>query len=104
VWRDNPLRIPDAWSLAWSKVGSQAQTAERRPLDFLQIGELLHQLFHAVAGEHDGELGVFPSPSRIRMVPSPYLEWRTRWPFFRLAAPAGSGMSMEGRAKAPGLP
>jgi len=27
--------------------------------NLLQIGELFHQLFHAVAGEKDGELGVF---------------------------------------------
>ena len=26
--------------------------------DFLQIGELLHQLLHAMASEEDGELGV----------------------------------------------
>src|ERR1700739_4389442 len=44
-----------------------------------------------------------PSPSRKRTVPSPYLEWRTRWPFFRLAAPVGSGRSIAGRARAPGF-
>src|ERR1700683_4727589 len=49
-----------------------------------------------------------PSPSRIRIVPSPYFEWRTRWAFLRLAARVGAGMSMAGRddagrGKAPGL-
>src|ERR1017187_9927417 len=44
-----------------------------------------------------------PSPSRMRMVPSPYLLWRTRWPFFKLAAPVGSGISIDGRANAPAL-
>src|ERR1700690_1989496 len=28
-------------------------------LYFLKVGEFFHQLFHAVAREHDGELGVF---------------------------------------------
>src|SRR5580700_8459844 len=45
-----------------------------------------------------------PSPSRIRMVPSPYFEWRTRWPFLRLAAPAGAAISMVVRANEPDLP
>src|ERR1019366_4653244 len=45
-----------------------------------------------------------PSPSRMRMVPSPYFEWRTRSFFLRLAAPEGAGMFMEGRGNAPGLP
>src|SRR5580698_1651906 len=49
-----------------------------------------------------------PSPSRIRMVPSPYFECRTRWPFLRLAAPVEAGISIGGReladrGKAPGF-
>ena len=48
-------------------------------------------------------LALSPSPSRNRTVPSPYFEWRTRWPFLRLAAPVGSGRSIAGRGEAPGL-
>src|SRR6266702_3340948 len=44
-----------------------------------------------------------PSPSRMRTVPSPYLLWRTRWPFFSSTAPVGAGTSILGRERAPGF-
>jgi len=53
---------PRAHSVRCSQFTRQTLPVEIQsspPSNLLQIGELFHQLFHAVAGKKDGELGVF---------------------------------------------